>query len=256
MNIKSETHNNSIQPEMTLGEVVVLYPQLRERLEQLGLDYCCGGKRSLAEAVQAVGLDLKKIVAKLEHSLAAQSSAESLIDWAAQPLTILANHILETHHVFTKTQLTRIDALLTKVANTHLARHGRMLNALRNAFDPLKAELESHLPKEEQILFPSIKAIDAFMTGQGVRPVVHCGSVAYPIQQMEHEHDSAGDALVQMREITDGYRLPDDACQTFKALYEAIAALEDDLHQHIHLENNILFPASIRQEEAMGTLTI
>lgn len=252
MNTTSEKQKKSIQPELSLGEIVVLYPQLRERMEELGLDYCCGGKRPLSEAAAAAGLDLKTIVDKLEQSLASAGSAESHIDWAAQPLTVLADHILQTHHVFTKAQLMRIDNLLTKVANAHHTRHGVMLDALREAFDPLKAELDAHLLKEEQILFPSIKAIDAYMTGQGARPVIHCGSVAHPIRQMEHEHDAAGDALVKMREITGGYRLPSDACETFKALYQALAALEADLHQHIHLENNILFPASAKQEDAMG----
>lgn len=252
MNTTSEVRKKLIHPELSLGEIVVLYPQVRELLEQLGLDYCCGGKQPLAEAVAAAGLDLKTIVDKLEQSLAQDCSAAPHVNWAAQPLTVLADHILETHHVFTKAQLVRIDALLTKVENAHHTRHGVMLDALREAFDPLKAELDAHLLKEEQILFPSIKAIDAYMTGQGARPVIHCGSVAHPIRQMEHEHDSAGDALVKMREITGGYHLPSDACETFKALYDALAALEADLHHHIHLENNILFPASAKQEEAMG----
>ncbi len=248
---KTGKQENALRPELTLGELVTRYPHMRVRLEQLGLDYCCGGKRTLAEAVSAAGLDLKATVSDLEKSLVPDQSAEAATDWSAVPLTVLADHILEKHHAFTKSQLARIDALLAKVQSAHRANHGSMLDALRVAFDPLKAELEAHLMKEEQILFPAIKGIDGFMAGRNSRPAVHCGSVAYPIQQMEHEHDSAGDVLVKMRTLTGGYRLPADACQTFKALYEALAALEADLHEHIHLENNILFPSSVKQEEDM-----
>jgi len=247
---KTGKPENAVRPEMTLGELVTRYPRLRERLEQSGIDYCCGGKRPLAEAVTAAGLDLEATVADLEMNLA-QAPSTAAADWSAVPLSVLADHILDTHHVFTKAQLTRIDTLMAKVQNAHRARHGGMLDALRSVFDQLKAELETHLMKEEQILFPAIKDIDGFMAGRNGRPAVHCGSVAHPIRQMEHEHDAAGSALVRLREITGNYRTPADACQTFKALYEALAALEADLHEHIHLENNILFPGSVRQEEAM-----
>lgn len=249
---KTKNRENVIRPELTLGELVTRYPRVRLRLEQLGIDYCCGGKRPLAEAVKAAGRDLAETVADLEKSLVPDTAGDAATDWSKVSFTVLADHILDTHHAFTKSQLMRIDALLAKVQHAHRASHGAMLDALRSAFDPLKAELDDHLMKEEQILFPAIKGIDGFMSGRNSRPAVHCGSVAYPIQQMEHEHDSAGDALVTMRKATGNYRLPDDGCQTFQALYEALAALEADLHEHIHLENNILFPASIKQEEDMN----
>ncbi len=246
---KQET---DIRPDQTVGELVIRHPRLRARLEQLGVDYCCGGKRPLAEAVKVAGLELKTVLADLEQGLRADQAGAGATDWAAVPLTVLADHILDTHHVFTKAQLARIDALLGKVQSAHHAKHGDMLDTLRKLFDPLRAELEAHLQKEEQILFPAIKGIDAFAAGSGARPVVHCGSVAHPIRQMEHEHDGAGEILARMRELTGGYRLPADACQTFQALYEALEALEADLHEHIHLENNILFPASVAQEAAMN----
>jgi len=202
--------------------------------------------------VQFIGQEKRELRQKLLQG----PSDTAATDWIQVPLSVLADHILTTHHVFTKTQLARIDTLLAKVQNAHRIQHGTMLDSLRDAFDPLKAELEAHLMKEEQILFPAVNAIDGFLSGRNDRPVVHCGSVASPIRQMEREHDGAGAALVTMREITDDYRLPDDACQTFKALYEALEALEADLHEHIHLENNILFPASVSQEQRMNADTI
>ena len=243
---------NTFRPEQTVAEIVLLYPRLRARLEQLGVDYCCGGKKPLADAVKNAGLDLQAVLADLEQALLQKQAATQATDWTAVTLTFLADHILDAHHEFTKTQLARVDALLAKVQNAHRAKHGATLNSMRSAFDPLRAELEAHLMKEEQILFPAIKGIDGFLSGRNDRPAVHCGSVAHPIQQMEREHDGAGAILVYMRGITDNYRLPDDACQTFKALYEALEALESDLHEHIHLENNILFPASVSQEQRMN----
>ena len=242
---------DTLRPEQTVAEIVLRHPRLRMRLEQLGVDYCCGGKKQLAHAVKDAGLDLKTVLADLEQALLRKQAAAPATDWTAVPLTVLADHILVTHHVFTKTQLARIDALLAKVQNAHRSRYGSMLDSLRSAFDPLRAELEAHLMKEEEILFPAIKGIDGFLSGRNGRPFVHCGSIAHPIRQMEHEHDGAGSILADMRGITDNYRLPDDACQTFAALYEALEALEADLHQHIHLENNILFPASVSQEQRM-----
>lgn len=243
---------DTLRPEQTVAEIILRHPCLRERLEQLGIDYCCGGKKPLADAVKDAGLDLNVVLAELKQGLQQGASAVAATDWTTVPLTVLADHILDTHHVFTKAQLARIDTLLAKVQNAHRNRHGVMLDSLRNAFESLKNELEAHLMKEEQILFPSIKGIDGFMSGTQARPVVHCGSIAYPIHQMEYEHDGAGTSLGNMREMTHDYQLPEDACQTFKALYEALEALETDLHEHIHLENNILFPASISQEQRMN----
>jgi regulator of cell morphogenesis and NO signaling len=252
MNANTTDTDTTLRPDQTVAEIVLQYPRVRTRLEQMGIDYCCGGKKPLAAAVRDAGLDLKTVLSDLEKTLSPSQATTPATDWTAASLTALADHILDTHHVFTKTQLSRIDTLLARVQKAHRISHGSMLDALRSAFDPLRAELEAHLMKEEQILFPAIKGIDGFVSGLNDKPVVHCGSVAHPIHQMEHEHDGAGATLVTMRRITHNYQLPDDACETFKALYEALAALEADLHEHIHLENNILFPSSVAQEAQMN----
>ena len=244
-------HDNEIRQDMTVGNLVVHHPHLRQSLEQLGIDYCCGGKRPLGKAAEAAGQAWTTVEAVLTEVLAGRSK-QTVTDWNTVSLTILADHILEKHHTFMKEQLPRLDGLLAKVQRAHRAQHGDMLSELRRVYDSLRSELEAHLMKEEQILFPAIKGIDAFLAGKGERPVVHCGSVSHPIRQMEHEHDSAGNALAEMRRMTDGYRLPSDACQTFTALYDGLQAMEADLHEHIHLENNILFPKSEGQEEQMN----
>jgi len=245
-------HDNAIRQDITVGDLVVEHPQLRQTLEQLGVDYCCGGKRPLSTAVEAAGRPWAEVEEALNEALAGQSK-QAAIDWNSVTLSALADHIVNTHHAFMKEQLPRLDGLLTKVQNAHGDHHGTMLGQLRPAYNAVRAELDPHLLKEEEILFPAIKAIDLFMSGTGEQPTLHCGSVAIPIQEMEHEHDNAGHVLVDMRRITDNYRLPADACQTFAALYDGLAAMEADLHEHIHLENNILFPKSIAMEADMGT---
>lgn len=252
MNTNRLESDNTLQPEQTVADIVLRHPQLRTRLEQLGIDYCCGGKKPLVEAVRRAGLDMESVLTVLSNALAHGQGSAPSTDWTTTSLTDLATHILDTHHVFTKTQLPRIDMLLARVQKAHGVSHGPLLDSLRRAFNPLRAELEAHLMKEEQILFPAIIAIDGFLAGRNERPTVHCGSVAHPIRQMEYEHDGAGEILVTMRRLTHNYQLPDDACETFKALYEALAALEADLHEHIHLENNILFPGSVVQEKQMN----
>lgn len=239
-----------IRQGQTVGELVIRHPQLRPRLEQLGIDYCCGGKNPLAEAVKGAGLTWSTVLAMLQTELCGRQNAAET-DWSAVTLTMLADHILETHHVFMKKQLPRLDDLLGKVQKAHGARHGDMLQNVRSVFDSLRLEFDPHLAKEEQTLFPAIKRIDAFMSATGPRPVVHRGSMAQTIRQMEHEHENLGQTLVELRRRTGGYCLPADACPSFTALYDGLKAMEADLHEHIHLENNILFPESLKQEAFM-----
>jgi len=241
----------SILPDRTVADLIIQHPELREKLEHLGIDYCCGGTRPLGEAVKASGQEWPDFLAALGHNNGANAECDAHTDWNKATLSALAGHILEKHHKFTKEQLSRLDALLGRVKKAHGVHHGDMLEHLWCIFNVLHQELDSHLMKEEHILFPAIKAIDAFMAGTAGKPVIECGSIANPIRQLENEHKSAGDALVEMRRITCNYRLPADACETFKALYDGLQALEADLHEHIHLENNILFPKSVAQEANM-----
>jgi regulator of cell morphogenesis and NO signaling len=241
-----------IRADGTVADLVLAHPALRPLLERLGIDYCCGGRKPFAQAVRDAGHDLKSVMDACQRTVQASASTPAATDWTRATVTALADHILATHHVFTRSQLERIDGLLVRVQRAHAAAHGAMLGEVREIFDALRAELESHLAKEEQILFPAIQAIDGYLAGRNARPDIHCGRVAYPIRQMEVEHDAAGAALARLRSLTGGDQAPADACATFQALYEALPALEDDLHEHIHLENNILFPRSIVQEERMA----
>ncbi len=242
---------SKIEKTITVGNLVVQYPQLRQSLELLDIDYCCGGKKPLEEAAEAAGREWPAVESALNAALAQQPEQDST-DWNSAPLSELVDHIVGTHHAFMKEQLPRLDGLLAKVQKAHSSMHSDMLGRLRHTYDSLRAELEAHLMKEEEILFPAIKANETFLSKGGAKPVSHCGSIQNPIRQMEHEHDAAGDELAEMRKLTDSYQLPIDACQTFEALYEGLATMEDDLYQHIHLENNILFPKAVEQEAQMA----
>jgi regulator of cell morphogenesis and NO signaling len=141
--------------------------------------------------------------------------------------------------------------LLKKVLRAHGPRHGDVLNQVQALFSALDEEITAHLSKEENVLFPYLASSDAHARGDGARPVACFPTVRAPIQQMQHEHENAGQALERIRKVTGNYALPQDACPTFAALYQELRQMEADLHQHIHLENNILFPRAIEIEKAV-----
>jgi len=246
--------NAKIDGQVLVRDVVVRFPQARAALEALGVDYCCGGKHPLAEAAREGGMDLAVLLAAVNKAIAetVTQSGHPLVNWADASLSVLADHIVATHHTFMHRELPHAANLLAKVVRAHGPKHGEMLTKLQGVFDALRVELDAHLLKEEQVLFPSIKEMDAQVAADGTVPPMHCGSIQNPIRQMEREHENAGEALARMRAITGDYTLPTDACPTFAALYELLTRIESDLHEHIHLENNILFPRAVAMESSAG----
>jgi len=241
-----------IDGKTTVRDLVGRYPQTRPVFETHGIDYCCGGGKCLAEATRERGLKLAELVSALEESLQAVPSQSTSTDkdWYAAPLTALVNHIVDVHHSYMKKALPRLRTLVPTVLKAHGAHHGEMLRQVQDLFDALDSELSSHLMKEEQVLFPYIVAAEAHRQGATVEPAACFGSVSNPIRQMEHEHESAGQTLARLREVTHDYALPTDACPTFSAMYEELQRMEADLHEHIHLENNVLFPRAIGLDES------
>jgi regulator of cell morphogenesis and NO signaling len=222
----------------TLGNLVADAPARAAVLDRLGLDYCCHGERSLADACAAAGLDAEAVAADLDRAGATGDRAEH----PTEPAT-LADHIEATHHAYLHTELPELDALAAKVEAVHGERHPELADVRRLVAD-IRAELEPHLMKEERVLFPAIRALVA-----GARDLPF-GTVRNPIRMMGLEHEQAGTLLAELRAAAGGYTVPDDGCASYRALYERLAALEADTHRHIHLENNILFPAAVAIEQS------
>lgn len=240
--------------DTTVAEVAVRYPDAKPVLERMGIDYCCGGDARLADAARESGHTVSEVRDAVEQAAREREGrGEAARDWSRADASELAQHILDTHHVYMKTHLPRIEELFAKVIAAHGERHGEMLRAARHVFLDLQFEIEMHLMKEERVLFPMIRDLEDYRPGSGPLPTGHCGTVEKPVAQMEHEHDNAGGALERLREITSDYALPADACPSFEALYDGLKEMEADLHEHIHLENNILFPRALELErEACG----
>lgn len=227
--------STTIALDKTVGQLVAEQPARSRVFEQFGIDYCCGGRKILSAACAEKNLDTKAILRQLEASDVAAPVAQ--IDWTQASLTELCDHIERTHHDYLREALPRLTALTTKVAEAHGAHNGRLL-VLRDLFTQFRAELELHMVKEEGILFPLCRA----MENETTRPTFHCGSVQNPIRVMIAEHDDAGEALATMRALTDDFIPPTNACNTYRAMLQALEELEGDMHQHVHKENNILFP--------------
>jgi regulator of cell morphogenesis and NO signaling len=243
-----------VDGKMTVRDLVGRYPQTRSVFEEHGIDYCCGGGKCLTDVANEHGLKLPSLLDALGRTLRAEPGRAEATDkdWYAASLAELVNHIVEVHHGYMKTALPRLRSLVPMVLKAHGAHHGDVLRQVQELFNVLDAELSSHLMKEEQVLFPYIVAIEARVRDGTPEPQACFGTARNPIRQMEHEHESAGQALAKLREVTQDYALPADACPTFKAMYEELQHMEADLHQHIHLENNILFPRSLELELQLG----
>jgi regulator of cell morphogenesis and NO signaling len=237
----------SLALETPVGAIVAERPGRAHVFERLGIDYCCHGATSLGEACAERSLDVKRVVAELaESDLREMNETDGELNFDAMVAGELADHIVETHHAFLRSELPRLSDLMKKVLAAHGERHSE-LSYLTDTFADMRQELEAHMIKEERVLFPLIKQLEA---ARAPFPM-HCGTVENPIRVMEHEHETVGSALSRIRELTSNYHAPADGCASFRALYEGLARLESDLHLHIHKENNILFPRAALLETAL-----
>jgi regulator of cell morphogenesis and NO signaling len=236
----------SLSSTKTVREFAVEVPNATRVFEKLGIDYCCGGKKPLDEACRAAGLQVDEVIKTLEK--AAQPSAISVFDLPSGSLGELIDHIVRTHHKFTRGETVRLSTLLDKVCSKHGERHPE-LPQVRAIFSRLAQELAQHLMKEENVLFPYIARVEEAIDQEGEVMPPPFGTVQNPVRMMMQEHDGAGEALRQIRAASSNFTAPDDACISYRTLYQALEGFEADLHQHIHLENNILFPRAIEMEE-------
>lgn len=231
----------------TVRQLAIEMPNATRIFEKLKIDYCCGGGQPLEVACAGAGLAVEDVLRLLEEACEKDENQEAM-NFQGAELGSLMRYIVEKHHHFTREEIERLSALLEKVCNAHGRNHPELLN-IQSLFHDLANDLAPHMLKEERILFPYIAELErAASEGRAPnRPLF--GTVKNPVRMMLVEHDAAGDILRKIRETSASFTAPPDACISYQTLYRALEAFEQDLHQHIHLENNILFPRAVEIEE-------
>jgi regulator of cell morphogenesis and NO signaling len=229
----------------TVREIALHQPSSIRVFEQYGIDYCCGGEKPLALACTEQDVEIGALLAALLS--AAEESAPPTEDWSKASLESLTVHIVSTHHAYVQSELPRLDALAKKVIERHASNHPE-LPAVQFALAQLDRELTQHLAKEEQVLFPYIVKLERALAAKAPGPESCFETVASPIAMMTQEHEAAGVLLASIKDLSNRFTPPPDACATYHAFYRGLKEFEQDLHRHIHLENNILFPRAIAME--------
>lgn len=229
----------NLTTERKIGELAAEFPLSTRVFARHGIDFCCGGGRPLDAVCREKGLDPESVLGEIRTEVDGPVAATE--NWTQAPLDALIDHILAVYHRPLDAEFPRLEAMARKVFAVHGEKDPERLGELLKVYVELKEELEAHFLKEEEILFPMIRAGRGAMAGG-------------PISVMHMEHDAAGEALRRLRELTDDYRVPAEACNTWRALWHGLAALEESLHQHIHLENNVLFPRALANGTPAGAL--
>lgn len=234
----------NIGKNTTVGEVAASLPGAVRLFEKLGIDFCCGGRVSLEDACREKNLGVDQVVAALETIADVQQTVPDSRDWTRSSLTELSRHIVEKHHAYVRREIPRVTSLLDKICEVHGKNRPEFLKA-RDAWSALTDELSQHMRKEEMVLFPFIERLEEWSSGPaGNKPFAPFGSVRNPINMMVHEHDSAGHLLGEIN----GLLTDRTGCNTCLEFFRSVEEFERDLHQHIHLENNILFPRAEQLE--------
>lgn len=235
-----------VQKETKIGDAVALNFRSAQVFEKFGIDFCCGGKKSIGEACFAKGIDADEVVSSLQNI----SGNGITADFNSWKLDFLIDYIVNNHHRYVEKMLPLIFLHSQKVAEKHGVNHPEIA-AIAELFVNIKDELEVHLQKEERMLFPYIKRILEMEENDEEVPFPPFGTVENPVRVMELEHEAAGKLMAEINSLSSGFTPPEDACATYKVLYQELKEFENDLHMHIHLENNILFPKAIELEKSL-----
>jgi regulator of cell morphogenesis and NO signaling len=235
-----------ININQTAGEIATRWPELLPVLEEYRIDYCCGGRKPLAESAARAGVDPQELVERLA-GYEAKGTGEPPRDWSKATMTELADNIEQTHHAYTRESLGRLDTMLTKCVAAHADDEPRLVE-LQQTVASMTEDLHDHMIREERVLFPWLRRLERRTEIQGGPP----WSVKRPIDCMVHDHDELGAGFERIQQLTDGLAVPENACSTWRACYAELDAFERDTREHIHKENNILFPAGVAAEVAMG----
>ncbi len=230
--------------QKTVGELVTEDIRTATVFKKFGIDFCCGGGKAIQEACEEKGANYDNLMAEINQIM---SGSDPDVDFQSMPLGELVDHIFDKHHKYIYENGPITTQFVNKVAHVHGERHPETVEVAK-VYNELLSELNHHMMKEENVLFPYVKSLLAAEADESntTRPFV-----AHPIRVMEMEHDLAGEMLKKLNDLTSGYTPPSDACNTYKAAYANLKALEDDVHFHIHLENNILFPKAIELESKL-----
>jgi regulator of cell morphogenesis and NO signaling len=246
---KVEIRKAGKEEEASIGELVKKDFRKAEVFKKFGIDFCCGGKKTISKVCEEKGIDHQELEKAL-NNLDLQAKGKNL-NFDSWSLSFLADYINNTHHNYVKEAIPVILTYAQKVVHRHGESHPEVIG-VANHFVAVANELTHHMQKEEMILFPYVKRLEQAFEGESAVPQAAFGSVQNPIKMIESEHESAGSELEEIRKLTNGYSAPADACTTFKVLYQKLEEFENDLFEHIHLENNILFPKAIELEKELS----
>lgn len=227
-----------IQKENRIGEVVAQNFRTAGIFESFGIDFCCGGKRTIGDACLEKGVNTESLLTELNKSGSINSPEENFNNWSAGFLT---EYIVNNHHAYVNSSIPVIEKHLNKVASKHGEKHPE-LKVAAAVFSVLKDDLLVHMAKEEKMLFPYIKQLESAEISNMTLNTPPFGTVNNPVKVMESEHENAGNLMREISSMTNGFTAPDDACTGFRVLYSELKEFAQDLFKHIHLENNVLFP--------------
>lgn len=224
--------------ETTIGEIVAGDFRTAAVFQEFGIDFCCGGRRTVLEACQERHIDADVVLDAVSRSCAVPGAAPRFDEWSTDTLI---GYIVGHHHTYVRRALPSLTAHTQKIAAVHGSRHPELREVALLAQD-IAAEMNVHMAKEEGVLFPYIAAVAEAVQNGIPAPRAPFGKIDNPIRMMEEDHDATGAAMARIRELTENYRVPEDGCTTYRVCLQELEAFEQDLHAHVHLENNILFP--------------
>ena len=241
--------NTTAENTETIGEIVAKDYRKAQVFKNMGIDFCCGGKKTIAEVCEKKGINAEEVERQLEAIKAENSNSET--DFQNWDLGFLSDYIINTHHRYVRDNTSFILELAQKVARVHGERHPELIR-VAELFSRVGNDLTLHMVKEEKILFPFIKELAQVYNTGGMLPSADFGKISVPIQVMDSEHEQVGGDFETIRELTSRYQLPADACTSYTILFKKLDEYESDLHRHVHLESNILFPKAIQLEKELS----